>query len=437
MRMMLITSSLRNHSSEFVSEWNLAALLITSIVLVVFTSCGGGAGSATKPPPPSVAPTITTQPASQTMLLGRTATFSVTASGTAPLVYQWYKNGAAVSEANSATFTTPVVTTADNNTTYSVTVSNSAGSITSSTATLLAGPRAPAIGDLRYLQWEQVPLYSEIGSQYGGIASFFGSQDSQSSPNALGLPVAVGTYALTTPGLCEWPMQTTGIAPDTGTIPMLLSYSPGKIGASSGQTYAQYLQSIAAANTVVFSMDLEPSCQLIGVAILSTSQTTEPAFDQRMELVSPSNLQSQVAADGAASRIVTAVTFDSSVGKYVLLSYGWQGDTTTAYEAMTMIAQPANVLADAELLANQGYFSSAFGGNDQSGNALVGMRVMGDTIPRPWYAALSAGGSSGTNTTTSGNIPSILDPAPFSSVLWLYENFTASSPTTTYFFDEQ
>ena len=43
-----------------------------------------------------VAPSITTQPANQTVTAGQTATFSVVASGTAPLSYQWQKNGAAI-----------------------------------------------------------------------------------------------------------------------------------------------------------------------------------------------------------------------------------------------------------------------------------------------------------------------------------------------------
>src|SRR6266446_5072713 len=50
----------------------------------------------------AVAPSITAQPASQTVTAGQTATFSVTASGTAPLTYQWKKNGAVVSSGPSA-----------------------------------------------------------------------------------------------------------------------------------------------------------------------------------------------------------------------------------------------------------------------------------------------------------------------------------------------
>ena len=48
------------------------------------------------------APTITAQPASQTVTAGQTATFSVTASGTAPLSYQWQKNAAAIAGATAS-----------------------------------------------------------------------------------------------------------------------------------------------------------------------------------------------------------------------------------------------------------------------------------------------------------------------------------------------
>lgn len=135
--------------------------------VALLASCGGGSASRTIPP--SVAPTITAQPASQTVPVNRAAMFSVTAGGTAPLLYQWYRNGAAIDGANEATFNTPVVTLLDNKTTYSVTISNSAGSVTSATVTLLAGPRAPAMGDLRYLQLEQAPLYNNSAYQLSGV----------------------------------------------------------------------------------------------------------------------------------------------------------------------------------------------------------------------------------------------------------------------------
>jgi hypothetical protein len=84
----------------------------------------------------TVAPAITTQPASQTVLAGKTASFAVAATGTAPLTYQWSKNGAAISGATSSTYTTPAETTADNNAKFTVAVSNSAGNATSNAAIL-------------------------------------------------------------------------------------------------------------------------------------------------------------------------------------------------------------------------------------------------------------------------------------------------------------
>jgi hypothetical protein len=81
------------------------------------------------------APTISTQPASLTVNAGLSASFSVTASGSGPLTYQWRKNGTAISGASSSTYTI-TGTTATNAGTYSVVVSNSAGSVTSNSATL-------------------------------------------------------------------------------------------------------------------------------------------------------------------------------------------------------------------------------------------------------------------------------------------------------------
>lgn len=91
----------------------------------------------TAPPPPTpTAPTITQQPSNQTVQVGQTATFSVSATGTATLRYQWRKNGASISGATSASYTTPATTTADNGAVFSCVVSNDYGSVTSNNATL-------------------------------------------------------------------------------------------------------------------------------------------------------------------------------------------------------------------------------------------------------------------------------------------------------------
>src|SRR5208283_4313951 len=94
-----------------------------------------------------VAPTITTQPTNQTVTAGQTATFTVVAAGTAPLSYQWQKNAANIAGATAASYTTPVTTTSDSGSTFAVVVSNTAGTVTSATATLTvnAAPVAPTI----------------------------------------------------------------------------------------------------------------------------------------------------------------------------------------------------------------------------------------------------------------------------------------------------
>jgi hypothetical protein len=91
-----------------------------------------------------VAPTITTQPTQQTITAGQNATFTVMASGTAPLSYQWQKNGTNISGATGSSYTTPATTTSDSGSTFDVIVSNSKGSVTSSTATLTVNAAAVA-----------------------------------------------------------------------------------------------------------------------------------------------------------------------------------------------------------------------------------------------------------------------------------------------------
>jgi len=96
----------------------------------------------------AVAPSITTQPGNQSVTAGQTATFSVSATGTAPMSYQWRKNGTSISGATASSYTTPATSMTDSGSTFSVSISNSAGSVTSNNATLTvnqAAPIAPSI----------------------------------------------------------------------------------------------------------------------------------------------------------------------------------------------------------------------------------------------------------------------------------------------------
>jgi hypothetical protein len=119
-----------------------------STFLVVVSDVAGSTTSSTATltvnAPANTPPSISVQPAAQSVTVGHTATFSVTAAGTAPLSYQWKKGGAAISGATASSYTTPVTVIGDNASTFQVVISNAAGSLTSNAATLtVTAPVSP------------------------------------------------------------------------------------------------------------------------------------------------------------------------------------------------------------------------------------------------------------------------------------------------------
>ena len=127
-------------------------------ILALLAACDQSSPNADATPPQSsttapqittTAPQITTQPANQTVSVGQTATFSVVATGSAPLQYQWQKNGSAIAGATGSSYTTPAAASGDNGSSFTVVVTNSTGSMTSKaatltvTATVTPAPRAP------------------------------------------------------------------------------------------------------------------------------------------------------------------------------------------------------------------------------------------------------------------------------------------------------
>jgi Abnormal spindle-like microcephaly-assoc'd, ASPM-SPD-2-Hydin len=90
------------------------------------------------------APVISLQPSSQAVTAPNSAVFSAAATGTAPMSYQWMRNGLSISGASGPTYTTPATSTSDNGAAFSVVIRNAAGSVTSAAATLSVAP-APTI----------------------------------------------------------------------------------------------------------------------------------------------------------------------------------------------------------------------------------------------------------------------------------------------------
>jgi hypothetical protein len=78
---------------------------------------------------------ITTQPIAQTVTVAQSVTFSVVATGTAPLSYQWKKNGTNISGATSSSYTISSTVAGDTGS-YAVVVTNRGGNVTSNAAVL-------------------------------------------------------------------------------------------------------------------------------------------------------------------------------------------------------------------------------------------------------------------------------------------------------------
>src|ERR1700722_6590469 len=109
------------------------AAFFLAIALALWGCAGASNSSSTMT---AAAPSIASQPASVAVAVGQTAAFSVMATGTAPLTYQWQRDNANIAGATSSTYTTPTTVSSDNGATFRVTVTNSSGSVTSISATL-------------------------------------------------------------------------------------------------------------------------------------------------------------------------------------------------------------------------------------------------------------------------------------------------------------
>ena len=108
---------------------------------VVISNAGGSLTSAPAALAVVSAPAITAQPASHTVAVGATVSFSTTAAGSAPLVYSWFKDGQPLADSgnlsgSSSNVLSLVGVTTNDAGNYSVTVSNSLGIATSSNAAL-------------------------------------------------------------------------------------------------------------------------------------------------------------------------------------------------------------------------------------------------------------------------------------------------------------
>jgi hypothetical protein len=276
-----------------------------------------------------------------------------------------------------------------------VTVSDAGGSVTSTPASLTVTARAPDPHDLRFQLVDAPGTVNGYGTIAGLFTDLPGRAASYYSP-AIGTPLWLGSdvCAPSPPApagdSCSW----FNAEMPTAAQSLIIAYGadfysdltadlqagsspPGGIGFPNGITPLS-------GGAVVSSLDIEPANSMFAVAWIQDPQQT--GFEQNLSTVDLAGLPAAVAQQGAAGRVVTAIS--SNDGQITFFSYGWESDTTTVYETQVVTASTADAPTAAADLAQQGYIITAFGLADTSGDfVLVGTRVAGDTMARPFLTA--------------------------------------------------
>lgn len=151
--------------------------------------------------------TITAQPQSQTAFLNGSAGFSVTATGQQPLQYQWFRGTAAIAGAAAPTLTIAPVKATDAGT-YTVVVSNAAGSVTSAVATLTVKTPPPVVTTLSPTTGLAGTTVSITGSSltwttgvtFNGVGGTFTVQSDTRVSAVVPANATTGSVVLTSPG---------------------------------------------------------------------------------------------------------------------------------------------------------------------------------------------------------------------------------------------
>jgi hypothetical protein len=341
-------------------------------------SCGSVAHGGLGGGDPQFAPIIVTQPTNQSSRVGQVATFSVTAGGTTPLTYQWSGNGTAVLGATNAVFNTAILAPGDDASTFLVTIANSLGSVTSNSVSVNVGPRAPQVGDLRFQQVDSASTSSGLSG--GGVQSQVYGGNAQVFPDSVGTPLPMGTdcTGVNNPLNCSWLFVTFPFA--DGMMGLKTAYQSSDIFGNLPSD----LSTLSVPDTVVTSLDLESSNDAYAISSIQSSQASGFSFTSNSIL--PTQAQAVASQLGQQSQVITAISYDSC-GDVFFLAYAWQGDTSV-YEVTLVATTIDNVGAAATSLAAEGYIITALGGNPTNGFLIVGTRVQGDALARPFLVVI-------------------------------------------------
>jgi len=381
-----------------------------------------------------VAPSITTQPANQTVNAGQTASFSVVASGTAPLSYQWSKGGIAIGGATSSSYTTPATTAGDNGTLFSVLVSNSVNSVASSNATLTvtAAPVAPSVTTQPANQTVnpgQTASFSVVASgtaplsyQWRKNAVAIGGATSSSYTTPATIATDNGAlFSVTISNLAG--SATSGNAALTVNVPPSISTQPVSQTVTVGQT-ATF--SVAASGTAPLSYQWSKGGTAISGATASsyTTPATTAGDNGALFSVTVSNSVSSVASSNAALTVTGApvapsittqpanqtvnagqtASFSVVASGTAPLSYQWsKGGIAIVGATLSSYTTPATIATDNGALFSVTVSNSV--NSVTSSNATLTVNVPPSITTQPTNQTVNPGQTASFSVVASGTAP--------------------------------
>lgn len=305
-------------------RWNLGAawmsMLAGGLLLSLF-GCGGSKSATNITPPPVVdVPRITTQPQAQTVWSPAPATFSVKATGTGTLVYQWRKNGTAVPGANLESFTTTPTNVSDHGSSFTVVVSNAAGGVTSDAALLTVNEKPTILqqpGDLSVVAGQ--PASFQTLGQGTPVLHYQWKRDSVAIPGATSASYTLPTTVQADNGaaftvevsnsLDTAISQPARLTVSSALTPPSITLQPRSVYADAGQSVSFQVQALG-------TEPLEYQWRRNGTAIPTG----------KASLLSLSNIQ------------------DTDAGSYDVIVKNPAGTATSSSATLTVVVHPPSIL---------------------------------------------------------------------------------------------
>ena len=333
MKTFVLTASMSKSASPSRGRWLRAAATGVAFLLA---SCGGSDTPApSEAEPTAVVPVITQQPVDVSVTSGQPASFAVVATGTAPLTYQWQRNGVAIVGAIAATYTLSATATSDTGAVFRAIVSDTAGSVTSNGA-VLAVTTAPPV-----LTITQQPV--DVVSTSGASATF-----------TVAATCSLGTLDI------QWQRSSTGgafVAIAGATVPGFTLAAPGT--ADNGALFQAVLecsgQSTATSRAAMLTvnapssvtLDVFPVVGLRDQAFVSQSFGLPPysVIDQEASgsyVFSSGFLIKRLSADLSTITLVAGSGLGSTDGVGAAASFNYVGGLTHDAAGNVFVADSGN-----------------------------------------------------------------------------------------------